>query len=166
MKKYIFILILTLLVTATVIFAQTKSSPIFRTITIGSGDRTISLGGEVSKVGDLLVKTETGYSLKPNAFGGAKTINILLTKENRVRAMFFEYETEEDFEGKVVSYIESLGKPSSWRFFDSLSLQAEVVTWEDAETRFELVRRTEQEKSFAFSALYDKKSLRGQRRAE
>jgi hypothetical protein len=157
MRKYVFVLIFTLLLAATIILAQTKNSPIFRTITVGAGDRTISLGGEISKVGDLLVKTETGYTLKPNAFGGAEIINILLTRESRVRAMFFEYEAGKDFEKTVASYTQSLGKPSSRQSFASQALQAEVVAWEDAETRFELVKRTEQEKTFVFSALFNRK---------
>lgn len=157
MHKYIFALTLTILLLATVIRAQIKSAPIFRTITVGTGDRIISLGADVSKVQDLLVKNEAGYALKPNTFGGAKTINILLSKKSRVRAIFFEYEADKDFEKTVASYTQSLGKPSSRRSFASLSLQVEVVAWEDIETRFELVKRTEQEKSFVFSALFDKK---------
>jgi hypothetical protein len=157
MKKHFFVLTLTVSILATIILAQAKSTPIFRTITVGAGDRTISLGSDVSKVQDLLVRTETGNTLKPNTFGGAKTINILLSKESRVRAMFFEYEADNDFEKTVASYTQSLGKPSSRQSFASQALQAEVVAWEDAETRFELVKRTEQEKTSVFSALFDKK---------
>lgn len=157
MKKYIFALTLSLLFFATLNLAQTTSAPIFRTIIVGAGDRTILLGGEISKVQDLLVKTETGYTLKPKAFGSAKTINILLSKANRIRAIFFEYDTDKDFEKTIASYTQSLGKPSARQTFASQSLQVEVVAWEDAETRFELVKRTEQEKTFIFSALFDKK---------
>jgi hypothetical protein len=157
MKKHFFALTLTVLISATIILGQTKSAPIFRTITVGVGDRTISLGSDISKVQDLLVKTEMGYTLKPNTFGGAKTIYILLSKESRVRAMFFEYEADNDFEKTIASYTASLGKPASRQSFASQGLQAEVVAWEDAETRFELVKRTEQEKTFVFSALFDKK---------
>ena len=157
-KKYIIALALALSFFATVNLAQTTSSPIFRTIIVGAGDRTLLLGGDISKVQDLLVKTETGYTLKPNAFGSAKTINILLSRTNRVRAIFFEYDTDKDFEKTVASYTQSLGKPSARHTFASQSLQVEVVAWEDAETRFELVKRTEQKKTFIFSALFDKKS--------
>lgn len=157
MRKHIFALILTLLFVATSILAQTKNSPIFRTITVGAGDRTISLGSEISKIQDLLVETETGYTLKSKSFGGAKTINLFLNKANHVRAVFFEYETDKDFEKLVASYTESLGKPSSRQSFASQALQAEVITWEDADTRFELIKKIEQEKIFVFSALFDRK---------
>ena len=159
MKRYIFTLTLSLLFFATVNFAQTTSSPIFRAITVGAGDRTLLLGGDVAKIQDLLVKTETGYALRPNTFGGAKTINILLSKANRVRAIFFEYDADKDFDKAIASYSQSLGKPSARQSFSSQALQGEVITWEDAETRFELVKRTEQEKTFIFSALFDKKGV-------
>ena len=157
-KKYILALALFLPVFANVNLAQATKSPIFRTITVGAGDRTLLLGGEISEIQDLLVKTETGYTLKPEAFGSAKTINLILSKANRVRAIFFEYDTDKNFEKTVASYTQSLGKPLARQTFASQSLQVEVVAWEDTETRFELVKRTEQEKIFIISALFDKKS--------
>ena len=155
MKNFMSSLFFTLLFASIMLAAN--GTPIFRTIRVGAGDRTISLGEDLSKVEDLLVKTEKGYKLKPHTFGGAKTINIYLSKANRVRAIYFEYEADKDFEKMVASYTKGLGEPSTRQSFTSQAIQLEVDAWEDQETRFEIVKRVEQDNTFIFSALFDKK---------
>lgn len=139
-----------------VIPSATKPS-IFRTIELNAG-RTITLGEEFSKIEDLFIKTDLGYELKPRTFGGAKSIAVYLTKDNRIESIYFEYGPNVSFNEPLSSYTMLLGKPSGRSSFETRSIQVEVVFWEDANTRLELLRKTERRENSVSSALFDKNS--------
>lgn len=156
MKQFVLTLTLILGFLSLSVKAQ-SGNPVFRSINVGfvGKERSISLGGDLTKVGDLLRKTADGFVMT-NGFGGANEIKILVTESGKVREIIFEYGTEEDFEKKVASYTKSLGKPVDHESFSSGILNARLVAWDDGKTRFEIVERSENGKTTVSSAMIDK----------
>jgi hypothetical protein len=150
-------LTLTLILGFLSISAVSQSTiPIFRSIKVGLvGERSISLGGSLTKVTDLLAKTEDGFVMT-HGFGGANRIKILVTKSGKVREMIFEYGTEADFETKVASYTESLGKPVANESSSSGNRNTRLAAWDDRKTRFEILETSENGKTTVSSAMIDK----------
>lgn len=152
MKKNIVIFVSLLFPCIAVLASQ---SSIFRTIDLNAG-RSIALGEEFSKVEDLFVKDGSGYKLKPDTFGGTKSITVYLTRANRIQSIHFEYEPGVNLNTYLGSYVRMLGKPSGRSVLDALSMQVELIFWEDEKTRFELVKKMEREQTSVSSALFDR----------
>ena len=151
MKKSIVICLSLLLPCIAVVASQ---SPIFRTIDLNAG-RSISLGEEFSKVEDLFVKVGSGYKLKPGTFGGTKSITVYLTRANRIKSIHFEYEPGVNLNTYLGSYVRMLGKPAGRSVLDALSMQVELIFWEYAKTKFELLKKSERGEISVSSALFD-----------
>lgn len=152
MKESVIIFVFLLLPGITTLARQ---SPIFRTIDLNAG-RSITLGEEFSKVEDLFVKVGSGYKLKPGTFGGAKSITVYLTRANRIKSIHFEYEPGVSLNTYLGSYVRMLGKPSGRSGLDALSMQVELIFWEDEKTKFELMKKMEREEISVSSALFDR----------
>lgn len=134
-----------------------QGKEIFRTINIKDGNTTFSLGESFSKVSDFFERRQDHYELKKGLFGGADRITVKIGKENRISSIFFDYSEKKDFRIAKVSYIESLGSSFKESKLEAGSIQVEVIYWEDANTRFELIKKTERGKESVSSALFDRK---------
>lgn len=160
MKNKLLLIFLTFLFGSLAVYGQAQYKEIFRYIDLGR-DRRISLGQEFSNIDDVFVKTETGYQSKPNTFEAkvAENISFVLTIDNKIKAIYFDYYWDEQtFEQKIANYTKSLGSPKGRISLDSNSIKVEIVYWEDKQTRFELVKKTEREKNTFSAGMFDKKS--------
>src|SRR5688500_18926774 len=86
---------------------------IFRHITAGDGKKMIKLGEPLlADVTPLLDKAEEGrYRLRKGTVGGAESIEVFVTKEGRVKAIFFGYTDGTDYMATREIYQGTLGKP-------------------------------------------------------
>lgn len=152
-------LVVSLLFFFTVAVAGQDTSPkkIFRTITVGNVGKTreISLGGELTKVVDLLVKEGDSFKFE-RGFGGAQEIRVFVTKTAKVQRIVFNYADGTSFEDKLASYSQSLGKPKIRQDFSSGILTLRLVAWDDGKTRFELLEKVEGVTTSVSAAMIDR----------
>lgn len=140
------------------VHGQTQNKEIFRYVDFGKNKR-ILLGQEFSNNDNLFDKTETGYKTKPNSFGNTvlKNVSLILTRNNKIKAIYFDYYLDQKtFEQRVTNYTKTLGNPNGKVSLDSNSIKIEVVYWEDKQTRFELVKKTERGEISFSSGIFDK----------
>src|SRR5215203_1218400 len=154
--KLTLILILVIVLTACAGEAFAQKRPIFRTVTLNDA-KTISLGEEFSEKSDLFEKFGDQYRLKKGLFGGAEQIRVVLDKDLKINQIYFLYDGSKDFLESKKSYTKSLGNPSAEEERE-LTGGGKVrrVSWQDSETRFELVESRENGKVSVRSILFDK----------
>lgn len=96
---------------------------------------------------------ETVYRLRRGSFDGAETILFEVTKDNIIKAMYFDYPLGTSYETKVAIYSSDLGVPSG---HSTPEPGTKVTFWEDTETRFEVIERTKARITTVHSALFDR----------
>jgi len=92
--------------------------------------------------------------------GGTDSITIRLDGAGRVRALQFAYPASASFAAQLDAYAPLLGTPHSRQVTDSAGGRVEHAVWEDADTRFELLRFSRGDTTIRLtSRLADKRSL-------
>lgn len=136
---------------------QAQNKEIFRYVDFGKNQR-IFLGQNFLNSDNLFDKTEIGYKTKPNSFGTTTLKNVsIIVSNNKIKAIYFDYHFNRNiFEQKIVNYSKVLGSPTDRISLNSNSIKIEVVYWEDKQTRFELVKKTEREETSLSSGMFDK----------
>ena len=128
--------------------AHSGSGDIFREIQIGGGVIQLGLplpsGVPAPEAGDTVV------ALPARLIGGAKAIRVHLTPDGVVRRLWFEYAAGADHEAMIAEYRDMLGEPRLEPF-----RAGRRAIWEDARTRFELIRDPERSAGTVYSVLSD-----------
>jgi hypothetical protein len=116
--------------------ANTSSTPVFRTIEVGTGV-PITLGEPLSAQAMELVDKvgERHYRLKPDTFGDAEEIDIRLTAGAAVQQMDFRYAAGSNYKEMVANFEGRMGPPTSHHG----SGDDVVTVWQDDATVFRLV---------------------------
>ncbi|MEM7417485.1 MAG: hypothetical protein AAF389_18490 [Gemmatimonadota bacterium] len=123
-----------------------QETTIFREIQIAPYG-TISLGEPFVQADVLGRQLAEDVYLLPPGFGGTLGIAVSLDADDRVAALIFEYAHDFDFSGAVEGYRADLGEPSVLSVGDARDSAdtTACVVWEDAQTRFEMYRRGDQQ---------------------
>ncbi len=120
---------------------ENKSKNIFRYANFGDYGKIV-LGKQFERQNHPGVPIgKRAYKLRSGTYSGAERITIFVDDKNRVVSMRFVYAEDHNFEGKIKSYTESLGKPIQ----HDTGKKVEKVIWQDEYTRFELVRKSTDE---------------------
>jgi hypothetical protein len=109
--------------------------PIFREITVGTGQK-LALGAPIpADVMPLLeLQAERLLRFREGTIGDAASIVVALAPDGRVRSIDFLYAPGTDYAAKVAGYVEDLGPPA-WA---GPAGAMQVTRWEDPRTRFEV----------------------------
>lgn len=158
MRKPFLILFLTLSTIAGSAMAQTRK-PIFREINVSTTDkkRKIELGGDLKQNVDIVIKSGDVFVLNGN-FGNTARLAIRLNDAGLVREIIFDYRSDKDFANTVETYSKEFGKPSISQTLSSAIVKVRMVAWEDGNTRFEIVEKTDYNQTTVSSVLIDKKT--------
>jgi hypothetical protein len=118
---------------------QAQTDPIFREITVGTGQR-LALGEAVPTDVMPLLEEEQDRLLvfRKGTYSDAESIVVALAPDRRVRSITFTYATGTDYAAMVADYAEDLGPPT-WRSGAADALR--VTRWDDPRTRFEVFAR-------------------------
>ena len=136
------------LVTNLSLAQATNSAKIFRYITLGKYGK-LHLGKSFETKDQLSIKlNEKSYKLKKGIFGGARSIIVHLNDSGLIETIEFYYKPGKSFDETVKFYSKFLGKPSKYKYTESLKR----AVWDDGSTRFEYI----QEKAISYSILLNK----------
>jgi hypothetical protein len=129
---------------------------VFRELRIG--DDTIPLGRPWPRAARFVAAGDTVVALLGGAAGGAERVRVHLTPAGEVRRIWIDYPQSADYERLLAAYAATLGEPrrGRWR-------RGELARWEDAQTRFDLVRDPERNASTVFGVLTDRRLSAGLR---
>lgn len=125
--------------------------PIFRYVETSAGRIELDQPWQTAPILDA-PHLDAIIALPPRAFGGAQAIRIHRAAAGVVRRVDFDYAQDADFDAMVADYTRSLGPPV--RYTEAASPQgADRAVWEDARTRFELIRDFARNVSTVYSVL-------------
>jgi hypothetical protein len=133
-------------------------SPLFRHVTTARGEIRLGEVWDATWVpgidpGALVIALPSG------TFGGAQAIRVTRGPDRVVRELTFDYDQGTDFAAQLAEYEVSLGPPTVHRA-PADPESAEVVTWTDAVTSFELIRDPRRSASTVYSRLMDRAGAR------
>lgn len=132
--------------------AQVGGADVFREIQIDRG--VIQLGMPLPAAVPTPPAGDTVVSLPAQLIGGAEAIRVHLSANGVVRMLWFEYSTGSDYDAMVAEYVGLLGEPRKEPF-----RRGERAIWEDARTRFELVRDPERSAGTVYGILGDRAGI-------
>ena len=127
--------------------SQSADSSLFRYADLGIG--TIELGQPFTFQSISIQESPEIYR-QPMSYPGTSWIRVYSTPDNMVGGMLFWYNTGHDFDEAVESYSSNYGIPE----FQEQD-QVKIYTWQEGNTRFQLVQNVQQASPFAFSLLTD-----------
>lgn len=135
---------------------DSASKPIFRSIATNIGSIALDqpwvvVPGAAADSGDTVI------ALPENAFAGAQAIRVHRSPEGIVRSIHFDYPQSTDYDALMAVYTRSLGTPAQ-RKKAADGVAADRAAWEDAATRFELVRDPARNASTVYSVLMSTRS--------
>ena len=150
--KFFIITLLTTLACGVVFSQQVE---IFRTVKINQG-KSITLAEDFSKMSGLFESVGDMYGLKKGLYGQADRILVRISDDQKIKAIYFNYDEKKDFQAAVKSYESSLGKRTGDEARDRSDIRIRKVFWEDSKTRFELIEREQNGSVMVSSILSDK----------
>jgi hypothetical protein len=137
---------------------STPQGPLFRHLTTARGEIRLGEVWDASWVSGIDPGAPV-IALPPGTFGGAQGIRVTRGPDRVVREIMVDYDQGTDFAAQVAEYQASLGPPAMHRAHPDAE-SAEVVTWTDAATSFELVRDPRRSASTVYSRLTDRAGAR------
>lgn len=133
--------------------AKPDSVEVFREIRFRGG--AIELGKPLPPALSTPFLGDTIVAVPARLVEGADAIRAHLTAAGLVRKLHFEYRLGADYDAMVADYVATLGPPRKEPF-----RTGERAVWEDALTRFELVRDPERSAGVVYSVLTDRAVVR------
>lgn len=109
---------------------QTNAENIFRYVNIAPYGK-IELGNNISQFKSYYEIRDGQYFLLEKYFGGAKSIEIMKDKNEKIVALIFKYDKNVKLESQISDY-SYLGKPF---------IEDEIAIWNDGKTKFELYQK-------------------------
>jgi hypothetical protein len=131
----------------------THSRPLFRHVITDA--REIRLGDTLSSTGG--VDRGAGDATASGGQGGTQMIGVIRGADGAVQEIVSNYPQTADFAALVAGYSAALGPPVAHRK-PLMAESAEVVTWADTATRFELVRDPRRSVSTVYTRLSDRRN--------
>lgn len=120
--------------------------------------REVRIDGAVIRLGEPLPDAvpappagDTIVALPARRIGGAAAIRVHLTRSGLVRTLWLDYSHRADYPAMLAEYVAMLGAPRKEPF-----RTGERAVWEDARTRFELVRDPERSAGPVYGILGDR----------
>lgn len=160
MKKTI--LLICILLNQFIVISQNDTIlQLFRTTYLGK--QKITLQANIATIKDMVVRSDNNhYYLKKGTFGIADSMGIEVNSAQQIISILFTYEYAPDYSNDT-AYIHELHKyqqliNSKGREYQyiSKSKSIKVTRWEDKGTIFELIETRINNKTQAYSVIFDK----------
>lgn len=97
-----------------------------------------------------------GFTFKPGFFSGSDSINLQVSRENKIISIQFIYSSDTAYKHELAIYKEFIGDPGKEYFYSEPGKQIRATVWQDLRTRFELVEIKVGAQKRSYSVIYDK----------